>query len=393
MFKPEDRQDSYKPANRRLQAKIRRLHGDYHRGQFLRHYRYFRYLRPLGLLFNLTILYLLFRLTDNRDIVLFFTGLIVVKELLHFFFLLRLEKKLFRPMISLKKGLDEVTNGNYSVKVENNIPNDLAVVIDSFNEMTEKLYENEKLKAEYEENRKALITNISHDLKTPITAIQGYVEALCDDSVSLADTRNKYLQTIHHNVIYVNNLIDDLFLFAKLDMQKLDFQYRVTPIRTFMDDLMEEYKFDFTERNIEFCYNTQIQPGVLVNLDGKRFHQAINNIINNAIQHGPAAGLSIQVSLYRQDELVCIDIHDNGTGIPEEKLAFVFDRFYRIHTERPKEMSGTGLGLSIAKELIEAHQGRITVASSINTGTCFTIRLPVWQDEQEENCHGTNSDY
>ncbi len=388
-------QDPYGPHCNQYRQ-IREYHAEIHRhlhkhhsrrhGPFLQHYRYFRYLRPVSLLFNLIILYLLFHWAGNRDIVIFFTTLIVVKEIFHFFFLLRLEKRIFRPMIHLKQGLDEVTNGNYQVQVENTIPNDLGIVIDSFNEMAAKLYETEQLQTEYEENRKALIANISHDLKTPITAIQGYVEALLDDSAGPAETRNKYLKTIHHNAVYVNKLIDDLFLFAKLDMQKLEFQFHCQPIRPFMDDLMEEYKCDFTERDICFVYKAQVNADILVELDGKRFHQAINNIINNAVQHGPAAGLALQVILKRRDEFVCIEIHDNGPGIPAEKLPFVFDRFYRVHTERPKELAGTGLGLAIAKELIEAHQGSITVASTVSAGTCFTIQLPVWQDNTGESC-------
>ena len=117
-----------------------------------------------------------------------------------------------------------------------------------------------------------------------------------------------------------------------------------------------------------------------VSLDGKRFHQAFNNIISNAIQHGPETDLSIQVELYEQDGFVCVSIKDNGPGIPEDKLPFIFDRFYRIDSERPKEFQSTGLGLAISKELIEAHGGKITV-SSVTGNTSFYYHAPdlKWQ--------------
>lgn len=365
------------PDSQQLQAKFRQLHElhQHHRNQFLRHYKYFRYLRPAAAIFTLIILYLLFSWVGFKGIGLFFAALIILKEIIQFFFLLRLEKRILRPMENLRQGLEEVTNGNYNTKIEYNKPNDLNLLIDSFNAMTEKLQEGEKMQTEYEENRKALIANISHDLKTPITAIQGYIEALLEGTAKSSET--KYLQTIHHNTVYVNKLIDDLFLFSKLDMQKLSLQQEIVPIRAYMEDLIEEYKFDFAERNIQFQYIVQVEHDVRVSLDGKRFFQAFNNMINNAIQHGPETDLSLQVKLYEQETLLCIDIRDNGPGIPEDKLPFIFDQFYRIDTARPKDYASTGLGLAIAKELVEAHGGKISVSSLLNEGTCFTIMLPV----------------
>lgn len=392
-----DEQHPYGSSNQlkrqQFNARFKRLQKHHHHDHFLRHYKFFRFLRPASILFNLIIFYLLFTWANDQKLVFIFGSLIILKEIIHFFFLLRFERRTIKPMINLKQGLDEVTKGNYAVKVEYDLPNDLSIVIDSFNEMTAKLYESEKLQSEYEQNRKALIANISHDLKTPITAIQGYVEAFLEDTVNSAENKSKYLRIIHHNTIYVNKLIDDLFLFAKLDMQKLEFQYQNIKIQTFMDDLMEEYKLDFTERNIHIHYHNQLEEIAWISLDGKRFHQAINNIMNNAIQHGPAAELSIQVRLYRQNDFVCIDIQDNGPGIPLEKLPFIFDRFYRIHTERPKEAMGTGLGLAISKELVEAHGGKIIASSIENEGSCFTIMLPICYGNESEVVYETHFDY
>lgn len=392
MFRHKDPQCTHcfsdKQSRREFHAKLRQMHDHHSRlhGEFLKHYKYFHYLRPVAVLFNLIILYLLFSWVGIKEIGIFFAALIIVKEIIQFLFLLRLEKRIFKPMIKLKQGLDEVAKGNYKAKVDYDKPNDLGILIDSFNVMTEKLDESEKIQAEYEENRKALIANISHDLKTPITAIQGYIEALLEGTVNSPENKDKYLKTIHHNTVYVNKLIDDLFLFAKLDMEKLEFHYQAVPLRAYMDDLMEEYKFDFAERRIQFQYDAQLEHELRIKLDGKRFHQAVNNIINNAIQHGPATDLSIQVKLYRQKHFVCIDIRDNGPGIPADKLPFIFDRFYRIDSERPKDYVSTGLGLAIAKELIEAHGGKITVSSTETEGSCFTILLPVWYNNEGEVC-------
>lgn len=372
--------------NQRGPHDFHELHDEFHRQhrEFHRYHGYFRYGRAAFILFNVIILYLLFRWGGFKGIGIFVAALIAAKEMMHFLFLSHLEKRIFKPIEELKQGLDEIARGNYNVKINCTSPNDLGILIVSFNEMAQKLYESEKVKAEYEENRKALIANISHDLKTPITSIQGYIEALLDGTAKPLEHKNKYLKTIYQNTVYINKLIDDLLLFSKLDMQKLDFKFEKVSILAFMNDLMEEYEFDFAERKIHFQYTAQLDQDYFVHLDGKRFYQAINNVLHNAVHHGPENDLSIEVELSRQEDDVAIRIKDNGPGIPREKLPFIFDRFYRIDTERTKDFVSTGLGLAIAKELVEAHGGRITVSSIEKESTCFTIRLPILMNHESE---------
>lgn len=392
MFKCRHPHTSNPNCEDKFLMKLRMIHAHHHH-EFHQYHRYFRYCRPAFVLFNILILYLLFSWVGFKGIGLFFAALICIKEVFQFIFLLRLEKRIFAPIEKLKQGLDEIAKGNYQVKVECQTANDLGLLILSFNEMAQKLYDSEILQTEYEENRKTLIANISHDLKTPITAIQGYIEALLDGSIKNAGDQAKYLKTIHHNIVYINKLIDDLFLFSKLDMQKLDFSYESVSVRPFMKDFMEEYKFDLEEKNIEFQYVDQLEHYDLVKLDGKRFHQAFNNLISNAVNHGPENNLSIKITMYRQNQFICLDIEDNGPGIAPDKLPFIFDRFYRIDTERKKDYVCTGLGLAIARELIEAHQGKITVSSIEDKGTCFTIMLPVLRDTGGDSRRETSTNY
>jgi len=278
--------------------------------------------------------------------------------------------------------VDQIANGNYNVQIEGYIPNDLGLLIASFNEMARNLAQTEKMKAEYEDNRKALIANISHDLKTPITAIQGHIEALLDHTAETGETREKYLKVIYHNVAYLNKLIDDLFLFSKLDMEKLDFHFEKTRIREYLADLMEEYQLEFSDQNIKFQYSDLLEGEPDVNIDGKRLFQAINNIIRNAVKYGPP-DLFLTVTLYRNGDRLGLDIQDNGPGIPRDKLPFIFDRFYRIDTERTKDLESTGLGLAIAKELVKAHGGEIFVTAQEPGGTCFTITLPLARNDED----------
>ena len=365
-----------------IQKKLSQLHSRIHwhhrefNREFQQYHRYFRYARPFVLVFNLVILYLLFRWVGIKTIGICFAVLIVIKEIFQFVFLLRLEKRIIVPIEELRQGVNEIAKGNYHVQVECRRPNDLGLLIASFNEMAHELVQSEQRHAEYEDNRKNLIANISHDLKTPITAIQGHIEALLDGPVVPADRHDKYLTVIQRNTMYLNQLIDDLFLFSKLDMDKLEFHYENVRIKDYLADLMEEYQLELDGKNIRFEYADRLAGEVDVYLDRKRFYQAINNIVRNATGHGPDQGLSLQVKLYRLDDRIALDILDNGPGIAEDKLPYIFDRFYRIDTERTKDLESTGLGLAITRELIQAHGGAVEVASREGEGTCFTVLLP-----------------
>ncbi|KUO64148.1 MAG: histidine kinase [Gracilibacter sp. BRH_c7a] len=356
----------------------------------MRHYRHrdfdlshksLKFLRPVFILVIILLIYLMFQFPANKVFMILF-GLFIVNQVVHLIWLTHLEKRIFKPITQLQDGVKEIANGNYSVNLDNTTSNEIGFLIDSFNDMAGKLHENETLKQEYEENRKTLIANISHDLKTPIAAIQGYIEAIQDGVVTSPEKMNQYLQIISKNTVYINRLIDDLFLFSKLDMHQLEFQMESLPIRAFMADLMTEFNFELQEKGLSFQYSDETEEDYRVFLDRKRIHQAIRNIIGNAVKYSSPASLRLETRLYKKEEFICLDIRDNGPGIQADKLHKIFDRFYRIDSERTKDLMSTGLGLSIAKELINAHSGKILVESVVDEGSCFTLALPIHTEER-----------
>ncbi|MDQ7092029.1 HAMP domain-containing sensor histidine kinase [Desulfosporosinus sp. PR] len=373
------------------------LHQEFHHRhwEFNRYHKSLRFFRPISIIVNLIILYILFRWVGLKAISVLFAVFIIVKEVLQFVFLWRVEKRVFKPILKLKNGVEEIAKGNYDVFIETDRMHDLgfmALLVDSFNEMAQKLQAGEKLKSEYEENRKTLIANISHDLKTPITSVQGYIEAILDGVVNSPEKVTKYLKTIYQNIIYMDKLIDDLFIFSKLDLQKLEFKFEAIPIRAFMEDLMEEFKFELEERKINFYYRNKMEGDCQLNIDRKRVHQIFKNIIGNAVKFGSNPGFGINVQMNRRAEAIIIDIEDNGPGIPSDKLPYIFNRFYRIDNERTKDLMSTGLGLAIAKELVQAHGGSIEVSSAEGEGSCFSLKFPVITTMNEVG-HETNSNY
>ncbi len=366
---------------RRLRAEFTNKKKHFHREQNnLRWYhRRNRMSQGLIILFNVVLWYLVFKYGGAETIAIVFALLLTVGGVIQFIFNLRLEKRIFKPISELKKGVAEIAKGNYDIEIENDFINEIGTLIFSFNEMAKKLKEGELLKKSYEDNRKNLIANISHDLKTPITSIQGYIETMLERPDISQETISKYHQIIYSNAAYMNKLIDDLFLFSKLDMQKLELQFEKISIRAFMADLMEEFQFELDERGIKFSYGDTLSTDFEASIDRKRISQVFRNIIGNAIKYSSENDIIINVKLFDGDQFLCIDISDNGPGIPEDKLPKIFDRFYRIDHARTKDLMSTGLGLSIAKELVEAHRGKITVISAINSGTTFTVMLPKYQ--------------
>ncbi|OOM72064.1 sensor histidine kinase YycG [Clostridium puniceum] len=351
--------------------------------EFHRIHRYFRWLRPASFLISIFLLFLVFKFIGVQAITIFFVVIFIIKEIIHIYITIRMEKRIMKPIEKLKDGVEQIAKGNYNVKIDNDIYNEIGILIYDFNKMAETLSEAEKIKQEYEENRKSLIANISHDLKTPITSINGYIEALVDGVVTSPDKVNKYLKVIHNNTIYINNLIDDLFLFSKLDMQKLDFNFEKVKIKPFMIDLMEEFNFVLKEKDIKFIFEDKLSEELEISIDGKRIYQVIRNIIGNAIKYGSNQEPIIEVKLHNDTTYVNIEVNDNGCGIPQDKLPHIFNRFYRIDAERTKDFMSTGLGLAIAKEMIEAHGGKIYVTSIIGNGSTFIIKLPIKKGESE----------
>lgn len=352
------------------------------RDDFDHYYRNLKIVRPMPIILALLLWSILFfnsGLTSSIGIVLMvFASMITVGSVFQMIFLHRLEKRILRPIDSLRIGVEEITKGNYDVEVKYEVHSHVDVLIEEFNNMARKLNEVEKLKAEYEENRKDLIANISHDLKTPITSIQGYIEAINEADQIPPEKLDKYLKIIYNNIVYINRLIDDLFLFAKLDMQKLTFTYSEVSVRPFMRDLMEEFRLDLEEKDVQFSFEDRMAADSMIRIDAKRFHQVLRNIIDNAVKYGPDEGLALWTELSAAGEQIRITLTDNGPGIPEDKKGVIFKRFYRLDTQRTKDISSTGLGLAIARELVEGQGGAISADNAPAGGTRFTITLPVY---------------
>lgn len=232
-----------------------------------------------------------------------------------------------------------------------------------------------------ETSRRHLLSNISHDLGTPMTLIQGYAEALLDGVVSQPEQQKKYLKLILGRITGLNRLISDLFQLSKLEARQMNFNFH--PMST--DELIryfdERYELELADAGLRFETNTHtfgsaVNPKGVVRIDLDRIDQVLTNIIYNAVKHTPRGGL-IQLQFIIDKQTLVAQVQDNGSGIAPEDLPYVFDRFYKKDKSRNTAGGGSGLGLAIAKEIIDYHGGRIWAQSQIGQGACIAFMLPL----------------
>ncbi|QYR23742.1 histidine kinase [Paenibacillus sp. sptzw28] len=238
-----------------------------------------------------------------------------------------------------------------------------------------------------ERSRRHLMTNISHDLRTPITLLQGYLEAIQDGVVKSGEQQQKYIRMMLGKVVGLNRLIGDLFELAKLEAGQLRFDLSEVKLSTWMEQLRDQYEIDVRSGGHVFAceYSTgtdvhgkQVEPDrILLNLDLPRMDQVMANLIYNAIKHTEAGGkIALSFTYIHGDGRVVASVSDTGIGVGAEHLPYIFDRFYKIEISRNSADGGSGLGLAIAKEIVEAHGGIIGADSVPGTGTVLWIALP-----------------
>jgi histidine kinase len=284
-------------------------------------------------------------------------------------------KSITNPLKELDKAANEIKKGNLDYRINISCKDEIGEVAGSFEEMRIRLKKSLETQLQYEENRKELISNISHDLKTPITSIKGYIEGIRDGVADTPDKMHKYVNTIHAKANYMDNLINDLFLYSKLDLNKILFKFQSVDIVSYVKDSVEEISFDLDPSTAELRALVP-QKSLIVSIDVQQLKRTIMNIVGNSLKYRTDKKLKIDLIVTEAEEKIIIEIKDNGKGISSDSLPYIFDRFYRADVSRETVSGGSGLGLAIAKKIIEEHGGSIWVESEKGLGTSifFTLR-------------------
>lgn len=288
------------------------------------------------------------------------------------------------PLVKLKKATKNIKEGNLDFVLEVEGNDEFSQLCQDFEEMRKRLKESTEEKILMDKENKELISNISHDLKTPITAIKGYVEGIQDGVASSPEKLNKYIRTIYNKANDMDRLIDELTFYSKIDTNKIPYNFSKINVAEYFGDCVEEVGLDMETRGIELGYFNYVDEDVVVIADAEQMKRVINNIIGNSLKYLDKKKGILNIRIKDDGDFIQVIIEDNGKGIAAKDLPYIFDRFYRTDSSRNSSKGGSGIGLSIVKKIIEDHGGRIWATSKEGIGTEIHFVLRKYQEVMQE---------
>lgn len=292
---------------------------------------------------------------------------------------LLLQRKMARDIETIAHAVKQISEGDLSTRLELEGEGELTDIAENLNRMEEDIQELIDKERTSEQSKTDLITNVAHDLRTPLTSILGYLELLRKNQKLSPEMQQKYLDIAYNKSVRLQKLIEELFGFTKLSYGKINMNVTKVDIVELLAQLLEESYPNFQKNGLsyDFVSNRKAQ---IIEADGDLLARLFDNLIGNAIKYGKE-GKRVRVSLRADREIVTIKIVNYGYVIPENELPLIFDRFYRTDHSRTNASGpgGTGLGLAIVKNITDMHHGTVSVSSDLS-GTVFTVRLKIHFD-------------
>jgi len=290
---------------------------------------------------------------------------------------------IIRPLEKLHEAMNEIKEGNLDKVLDaEDVGGEIRQLMEDFEEMRIRLKENQEEKLQYDRDNKELISNITHDLKTPITSIKGYVEGILDGVARSPEQMNRYIRTIYNKANDMDRLIDELTFYTKIDANRVPYNFAKIHIAEFFRDCADEVGMEMETTGIRFTYTGNVPDDVLVIADVEQMKRVVNNIISNSVKYNDKENGEISLTLLDDGDFVRVEIRDNGQGISKEDLPNIFNRFYRADASRTSRKGGSGIGLSIVKKIIEDHGGRVWARSEAGKGTTIIFSLRKYLEKE-----------
>lgn len=287
------------------------------------------------------------------------------------------------PLVKLRKATQNIKDGNLDFVLDVEGADEFAELCRDFEEMRRRLKESAEEKLVLDKENKELISNISHDLKTPITAVKGYVEGIMDGVADTPEKMDRYVRTIYNKTVEMDHLINELTFYSKIDTNRIPYTFSKLNVEDYFSDCAEEVGLELETRGIQLCYANYVDSDVQVIADGEQIRRVIHNIISNAIKYmdkGKGMKGIIQIRVKDVGDFVQVEIEDNGKGIAVKDLPYIFDRFYRTDVSRNSAKGGSGIGLSIVRKILEDHGGKVWATSREDIGTIMYFVLRKYQE-------------
>ncbi len=290
------------------------------------------------------------------------------------------------PLKKLQVATKNISEGNLDFHVDYDRDDEMGDLCRNFEEMRQRLKESTEEKAVNERENKALISNIAHDLRTPITAVKGYAEGILDGVADTPEKQERYIRTIYNKATEMDSLINELTLYSNIDANRIPYNFSKIRVSTYFADCIEEIGLDLETKNVGLSYVNYTDPDTIIIADSEQLMRVIQNIVNNAVKYMDVSTGKGQISVRVKDvgDFIQVEIEDNGKGIDAHDLPYIFDRFYRTDESRNSATGGSGIGLSIVKKSIEDHGGKIWATSQVGTGTTMYFVIRKYQEVQYE---------
>lgn len=287
---------------------------------------------------------------------------------------------MIRQINRLQEAAKRVQSGDLDFELKPEGNDEMGQLIQAFEDMRARLKENAEEKIQSDRESKELISNISHDLKTPITAIKGYVEGIRDGVADTPEKMDKYLGTIYNKANEMNLLINELTLYSKIDTNRIPYNFAPISVNAYFDDCAEDLAMELEAKNVEFGYFNYVDSNQMIIADPEQLKRVINNIVSNSLKYTERDKRKINLRVKDVGDFIQVELEDNGKGIAAKDLPHIFERFYRTDASRNSSKGGSGIGLSIVKKIIEDHGGKIWATSREGIGTVMYFVIRKYQE-------------
>lgn len=308
-------------------------------------------------------------------VILLFTSLMLTRWI---------QSGVFNPVRELNLAMCKIKDGNFDYMLSTENKGEIGELYRNYEDMRLRLKESAEEKNLQEKQNRELISNISHDLKTPITAVKGYVEGIMDGVADTPEKMDKYIKTIYSKANDMDKLINELTIYSGIDSNRIPYNFHRINVAEYFGDCVEEVGLDLESKNIELNYENLVNQDALIIADPEQMKKVVNNIISNSIKYIDKPKGIIDIRILDELDSIRVEIEDNGKGIAPKDLPKIFERFYRTDASRNSAQGGSGIGLSIVKKIIEEHGGYIWATSKQGDGTCIHFVIRKYKELQSE---------
>jgi len=284
-------------------------------------------------------------------------------------------KRITTPIEVLVSGVHEISDGNLDYRIKYDYKDEFQTICNDFNDMAQRLFDMVNARQKDEENRKELIAGISHDLRTPLTSIKAYIEGIEKGVSSTPQVQQKYIDTIKNKAADMEHIINQLFMFSKLDIGEFPLRLETVDVAEVIGDFIEESASEYKDKGLSVSFPKKTN-GLFTDIDVVQFRNVLHNIFENSVKYKTSDHVKSEIACVDAGGSILLSVADDGPGVPEESVDKLFDVFYRGDASRKDPSNGSGLGLAITKKIIEQSGGTIRAENSSAGGLKITITLP-----------------